>query len=172
MALAGRGASCSADKALGPVIRPTRWTSTKRRTLPKAMMTKNLTGRGAIRNWRMTAANAALVAPPALWNLRPHQVLRWTASPSAEVPTGSTAADPARGTASRKLTTARLAAAAPASPTAMAPRAADFTDRTVRTSGKRGAAARDRKSTRLNSSHLGISYAVFCLKKKKHKSNK
>src|SRR5437899_8786610 len=28
-------------------------------------------------------------------------------------------------------------------------------------------ATRDRKSTRLNSSHLGISYAVFCLKKKK-----
>src|SRR5262245_64691486 len=28
---------------------------------------------------------------------------------------------------------------------------------------------RDRKSTRLNSSHLGISYAVFCLKKKKQK---
>src|SRR5262245_64174849 len=27
----------------------------------------------------------------------------------------------------------------------------------------------DRKSTRLNSSHLGISYAVFCLKKKKTK---
>src|SRR5205814_4957617 len=27
--------------------------------------------------------------------------------------------------------------------------------------------APDRKSTRLNSSHLGISYAVFCLKKKK-----
>src|SRR5205814_8771498 len=31
------------------------------------------------------------------------------------------------------------------------------------------AARRDRKSTRLNSSHLGISYAVFCLKKKKKK---
>src|SRR5471030_3366226 len=30
--------------------------------------------------------------------------------------------------------------------------------------------AGDRKSTRLNSSHLGISYAVFCLKKKKTKS--
>src|SRR5258705_1621427 len=30
------------------------------------------------------------------------------------------------------------------------------------------AADEDRKSTRLNSSHLGISYAVFCLKKKKH----
>src|ERR1035438_10757528 len=29
-----------------------------------------------------------------------------------------------------------------------------------------GKCERDRKSTRLNSSHLGISYAVFCLKKK------
>src|SRR5207249_11017583 len=29
---------------------------------------------------------------------------------------------------------------------------------------------RDRKSTRLNSSHVSISYAVFCLKKKKHTS--
>src|SRR6476620_12056366 len=28
---------------------------------------------------------------------------------------------------------------------------------------------RDRKSTRLNSSHANISYAVFCLKKKKNK---
>src|SRR5205814_9662898 len=32
--------------------------------------------------------------------------------------------------------------------------------------------ALDRKSTRLNSSHLGISYAVFCLKKKKKKYNR
>src|SRR5262245_65046943 len=30
----------------------------------------------------------------------------------------------------------------------------------------------DRKSTRLNSSHLGISYAVFCLKKKKKRKNR
>src|SRR3712207_6963842 len=30
------------------------------------------------------------------------------------------------------------------------------------------ALVRDRKSTRLNSSHANISYAVFCLKKKKH----
>src|SRR5256885_7779056 len=30
---------------------------------------------------------------------------------------------------------------------------------------------RDRKSTRLNSSHLVISYAVFCLKKKKNKQS-
>src|SRR2546426_5813265 len=35
----------------------------------------------------------------------------------------------------------------------------------------RGHAA-DRKSTRLNSSHLVISYAVFCLKKKKKKTNR
>src|SRR5438045_7087620 len=33
--------------------------------------------------------------------------------------------------------------------------------------GHRSRLPRDRKSTRLNSSHLGISYAVFCLKKKK-----
>src|SRR3712207_8747545 len=32
-----------------------------------------------------------------------------------------------------------------------------------------GKLARDRKSTRLNSSHANISYAVFCLKKKKNK---
>src|SRR5688572_33502737 len=31
---------------------------------------------------------------------------------------------------------------------------------------------RDRKSTRLNSSHSQISYAVFCLKKKKKKNHK
>src|SRR5690625_6234803 len=29
----------------------------------------------------------------------------------------------------------------------------------------------DRKSTRLNSSHVAISYAVFCLKKKKHNNH-
>src|SRR5690349_22519402 len=44
-------------------------------------------------------------------------------------------------------------------------------------SGGRGAAAghpgsADRKSTRLNSSHVEISYAVFCLKKKKKKNKK
>src|SRR5438045_5536787 len=31
---------------------------------------------------------------------------------------------------------------------------------------------KDRKSTRLNSSHLGISYAVFCLKKKRTTKNR
>src|SRR5256885_13009520 len=38
-----------------------------------------------------------------------------------------------------------------------------------RTGAPKCRAARDRKSTRLNSSHLVISYAVFCLKKKKTK---
>src|SRR5690625_6306756 len=38
------------------------------------------------------------------------------------------------------------------------------------TSGQRTVVCkRDRKSTRLNSSHVAISYAVFCLKKKKKK---
>src|SRR2546427_1680419 len=38
---------------------------------------------------------------------------------------------------------------------------------TLALAGVRPAEARDRKSTRLNSSHSQISYAVFCLKKKK-----
>src|SRR5437870_7674614 len=44
----------------------------------------------------------------------------------------------------------------------------DVADAAKQTLGHLG---RDRKSTRLNSSHVAISYAVFCLKKKKnHKS--
>src|SRR3712207_7389004 len=43
--------------------------------------------------------------------------------------------------------------------------AASAVDRPVGLPGVRP--ARDRKSTRLNSSHANISYAVFCLKKKK-----
>src|SRR6478735_11031095 len=39
--------------------------------------------------------------------------------------------------------------------------------RRARPGGGGGLGRRDRKSTRLNSSHLVISYAVFCLKKKK-----
>src|SRR5437660_8225278 len=48
---------------------------------------------------------------------------------------------------------------------------ADFADLKSRfTPGhSRSVAAIDRKSTRLNSSHVAISYAVFCLKKKKTK---
>src|SRR3712207_9479824 len=53
---------------------------------------------------------------------------------------------------------------------ALAARLARFVDPipVTRISGKAG---RDRKSTRLNSSHANISYAVFCLKKKKNNHN-
>src|SRR5437870_11201116 len=37
--------------------------------------------------------------------------------------------------------------------------------------GRRRLGPGDRKSTRLNSSHVAISYAVFCLKKKKKKTS-
>src|SRR5690349_23965796 len=40
------------------------------------------------------------------------------------------------------------------------------------TRGHHAALHGDRKSTRLNSSHVEISYAVFCLKKKKKKNKK
>src|SRR5690606_40386714 len=43
---------------------------------------------------------------------------------------------------------------------------------TTRPPGQRLPLRIDRKSTRLNSSHVKISYAVFCLKKKKKKNNK
>src|SRR5436309_10816201 len=42
----------------------------------------------------------------------------------------------------------------------------------LRQASRRYFQARDRNSTRLNSSHVKISYAVFCLKKKKKKKNK
>src|SRR2546426_8541086 len=42
-------------------------------------------------------------------------------------------------------------------------------DRQGQRQHRRRGADQDRKSTRLNSSHLVISYAVFCLKKKKKK---
>src|SRR2546426_6919447 len=52
----------------------------------------------------------------------------------------------------------------------------DDQGRRVRTArpdfGQQREAVQDRKSTRLNSSHLVISYAVFCLKKKKNHQSK
>src|SRR5438132_8501844 len=42
----------------------------------------------------------------------------------------------------------------------------------LRTSCARRTGVEDRKSTRLNSSHTVISYAVFCLKKKKQKPDR
>src|SRR2546430_13556980 len=41
----------------------------------------------------------------------------------------------------------------------------------IKTDAATGEASIDRKSTRLNSSHSQISYAVFCLKKKKKRIN-
>src|SRR3712207_8056258 len=63
----------------------------------------------------------------------------------------------------RALATPRGAPRAPRPPAAAAPPTATT---------RRAEHPRDRKSTRLNSSHANISYAVFCLKKKKeHKSD-
>src|SRR5262245_64634253 len=49
----------------------------------------------------------------------------------------------------------------------------DWTTRAWRTGSlaRHEWSSQDRKSTRLNSSHLGISYAVFCLKKKNKETN-
>src|SRR3989442_5815813 len=47
------------------------------------------------------------------------------------------------------------------------PPVAVFADKTGKDERKDIKNKRDRKSTRLNSSHVRISYAVFCLKKKK-----
>src|SRR5215208_8148255 len=47
-----------------------------------------------------------------------------------------------------------------------APRSGRSSSRSRRGTGGRRARCGDRKSTRLNSSHVAISYAVFCLKKK------
>src|SRR5205814_5665372 len=55
-----------------------------------------------------------------------------------------------------------LVSSYPSSGTYMLPR----TFRAAHGHGRWVTHTRDRKSTRLNSSHLGISYAVFCLKKK------
>src|SRR5690242_20796209 len=43
-----------------------------------------------------------------------------------------------------------------------------FVSRPARQQGPRSHRRPDRKSTRLNSSHMSISYAVFCLKKKRN----
>src|SRR5262245_65294691 len=62
-----------------------------------------------------------------------------------------------RGRRHRSSTSGRLPARAPVDPRSAAGDESDDKEH------------RDRKSTRLNSSHLGISYAVSCLKKKKKK---
>src|SRR5262245_65879529 len=59
-----------------------------------------------------------------------------------------------------------LPISAPAGAVARAGAVAPAAGRVGRPTLLRGRDPQDRKSTRLNSSHLGISYAVFCLKKK------
>src|SRR5947199_1818212 len=67
-------------------------------------------------------------------------------------------------TATTEIYTLSLHDALPISPS---PPAAARSRESSRIASKRTRRRRrDRKSTRLNSSHLGISYAVFCLKKK------
>src|SRR3712207_7410026 len=51
-------------------------------------------------------------------------------------------------------------------------RAVEGDQQVVEVRGDRLRGGRDRKSTRLNSSHANISYAVFCLKKKMKKTTK
>src|SRR5207253_6551858 len=65
-----------------------------------------------------------------------------------------------RGSRPRSIETTRVASSMLVVTIAWIPHAASSSDR-----------PRDRKSTRLNSSHVAISYAVFCLKKKKKKQN-
>src|SRR5690606_41324963 len=65
---------------------------------------------------------------------------------------------PCRSPTSRSCAWTRHPIAPPSSPPRERP-----------SSSRPRATSRDRKSTRLNSSHVKISYAVFCLKKKKHR---
>src|SRR2546430_9225119 len=81
----------------------------------------------------------------------------------ASAGTGQAARRPAHAIRpSRMTTTAFRTAGAPVPSTSVAPTIA---------MGGGAATHRDRKSTRLNSSHSQISYAVFCLKKKNYKDH-
>src|SRR5207245_9805877 len=68
-------------------------------------------------------------------------------------------------TATTEIYTLSLHDALPISARRVAP--SPFAECRWRSRPRAPAACRDRKSTRLNSSHGSISYAVFCLKKKK-----
>src|SRR5690349_23413136 len=70
-------------------------------------------------------------------------------------------------TAATELYTLSLHDALPISPDRRTPRGSGrLSPRSRRGPHCGGRRSRDRKSTRLNSSHVEISYAVFCLKKK------
>src|SRR5260221_10742059 len=72
------------------------------------------------------------------------------------------------------LTGSGFTSAAPSGAVQFGSTAANYTvnsDTQITATAPPGAAGTDRKSTRLNSSHTVISYAVFCLKKKKKYKN-
>src|SRR5438876_11692245 len=76
--------------------------------------------------------------------------------------------------ATTEIYTLSLHDALPISDRTWSPGSTRTTSPPARTSSRPTRSARtpsDRKSTRLNSSHPSISYAVFCLKKKKHPIN-
>src|SRR3989454_2033480 len=78
-------------------------------------------------------------------------------------------AAPDRSRARRQLPAGASRGAGGTDRRAHPPRPASHAVLLERSRSDRGGAAADRKSTRVNSSHLVISYAVFCLKKKKKK---
>src|SRR5204862_8363753 len=71
-----------------------------------------------------------------------------------------------RDTATSEFYTLSLHDALPISNSPRSTRSARVCIRTSASGAATAASYRDRKSTRLNSSHVEISYAVFCLKKK------
>src|SRR5436853_4218911 len=93
----------------------------------------------------------------------------WPGQRSAQASSSAVeSAPPLKATASGSCGAKRWMAASKAAPGAAPGAAFGAAAGTLR-----GGSGIDRKSTRLNSSHLGISYAVFCLKKKnKRKKNK
>src|SRR3712207_7393631 len=96
-----------------------------------------------------------MIRPPPRSTLFPYTTL----FRSRQRPVAPVADGPPRATDRRR-------GVAPAGAEAALGAAAQSADRPLGVRGHRGAALpRDRKSTRLNSSHANISYAVFCLKK-------
>src|SRR3712207_8656860 len=98
-----------------------------------------------------------MIRRPPRSTLFPYTTLFRSADPTRQVPTGQ----PEQ--ADREQTPTRETERIPQRPAA---ETEDKETRVIRTPGSGPAQGEDRKSTRLNSSHANISYAVFCLKKK------
>src|SRR5207244_13240701 len=106
-----------------------------------------------------------------LVNRAPHLIPSFISSSSSDHPhlhsfptrRSSDLVAPLGGRPAERAVSARARASSRAELAARTREAASWPARMVR--------AIDRKSTRLNSSHQIISYAVFCLKKKKHNNN-